>query len=92
MILPKVILESQDNLVSSSEGPQDGFFSFSSGGYLVGGELAIWFPFPASFPRFFSSFAQISYRALNLYRAWSQQFSISIPLANRSMISFPTWI
>ena len=37
MILPKVILESQDILVSSSEGPQDGFFSFSSGGYLVGG-------------------------------------------------------
>ena len=37
MILPKVILESQDILVSSSEGPQDGLFSFSSGGYLVGG-------------------------------------------------------
>ena len=37
MILWKVILESQDILVSSSEGPQDGFFSFSSGGYLVGG-------------------------------------------------------
>ena len=39
MILPKVILKSQDILVSSSEGPQDGFFSFSSGGYLVGGNL-----------------------------------------------------
>ena len=37
MILPKVILESQDTLVSSFEGPQDGFFSFSSGGYLEGG-------------------------------------------------------
>ena len=39
MILPKVILESQDILVSSSEGPEDGFFSLSSGGYLVGGVL-----------------------------------------------------
>ena len=37
MISPKVILESQDTLVSSFEGPQDGFFSFSSGGYMEGG-------------------------------------------------------
>ena len=37
MILPKVILESQDTLVSSFEGAQDGSFSFSSGGYLEGG-------------------------------------------------------
>ena len=36
MILPKVILRSHDTLVSGFEGPQDGFFSFSSGGYLVG--------------------------------------------------------
>ena len=39
MILPKVILESQDILVSSPEGPQEGFFSFSSGGYLAGGAV-----------------------------------------------------
>ena len=37
MILPKVILESQDTLVSSFKGPQDVFFSFSSEGYLKGG-------------------------------------------------------
>ena len=35
MILPTVILESQDTLVSCFKGPQDGFFS--TGGYLVGG-------------------------------------------------------
>ena len=38
MILPKVILQSQDTKVSGFEGPQDGFFSFSSGGYLEKGE------------------------------------------------------
>ena len=37
MILPKVILESHDTLISSFEGLHDGFFSFSSGGYLEGG-------------------------------------------------------
>ena len=36
-ILPKVIFKSQDTLLSSFEGPQDGFFSLSSGGYLERG-------------------------------------------------------
>ena len=43
MILPKVILESQDILISDFEGPRDGFFSFSSGVYLVGGGQGIKF-------------------------------------------------
>ena len=49
MILPKVISESQDILVLGSEGPQDGFFSFSSGGYLVGGALFLWVVMPSSY-------------------------------------------
>ena len=35
MIFPKIILGSQDVLVSSSEGPQDEFFSFLSGGTVA---------------------------------------------------------
>ena len=40
MILPKVILKSQDTLVSSVESPLDGFFGFSSGGFLERGVLS----------------------------------------------------
>ena len=36
MILPKVIFESRDILVSSFKGPQGGSFNFSSGGYPQG--------------------------------------------------------
>ena len=44
MVLPKVILESQDTLLSSFKGPQGGLFSFSSGGYREGGwnKRAVW--------------------------------------------------
>ena len=38
MISPKVILGSQDTLVSSFIGPQDWFFNFSSWEYLEGRE------------------------------------------------------
>ena len=51
-ILPKVILESQDILVSCSEGPRDGFFSFSSKGYLVGGAQYIILVKKGTFARF----------------------------------------
>ena len=73
MILPKVILESQDILVSSSEGPQDGFFSFSSGGYLVGGVRQLNFHF-----QFSNCFESLCNHGHNL-----PQFVIRTPLAFR---------